>query len=208
MRSPLTRKLSLWTPRYIFDRIGVMLYERRHPDAPWLTKQSVEFLSQWLKPTDIGFEWGSGRSSLWFAQRIRHLTSVEHDPLWYEIVRNRIVSCDLSNIDLRFHNLQGDAESAYVRVIDEFSDDSLDIVVIDGRLRDLCTLAAIRKVRHGGILVIDNVNRYLPNSSHAPESLKGKKGGGWAEIWERLNSWRCFWSSSGVTDTAIFFCNT
>jgi hypothetical protein len=46
-----------------------------HPDVPWLTRQAVEILEDWLKPGYVGLEWGSGRSTLWFARRVSHLTS-------------------------------------------------------------------------------------------------------------------------------------
>ncbi|GAI22903.1 unnamed protein product, partial [marine sediment metagenome] len=31
-----------------------------HPDVPWLTRQAVEILEDWLKPGYVGLEWGSG----------------------------------------------------------------------------------------------------------------------------------------------------
>jgi predicted O-methyltransferase YrrM len=67
-----------------------MAHERRHPDSPWLTSEAVVFLERSLEPDRVGFEWGSGRSTVWFARWVRRLISVEHDPLWYEQVRKRL----------------------------------------------------------------------------------------------------------------------
>ena len=78
------------TPRYLIDRVRLIAYERRHPDAPWLTSEAIAFLERWLEPDAVGFEWGSGRSTVWFAQRVRQLISIEHDPHWYEEVTRRL----------------------------------------------------------------------------------------------------------------------
>jgi hypothetical protein len=32
------------TPRYLIDRVRLIAYERRHPDAPWLTSEAIAFL--------------------------------------------------------------------------------------------------------------------------------------------------------------------
>lgn len=66
----INRRLSHLTPRYVFNRIAVLLDERRNPEHPWLTADAVRILSTLILPTDIGVEFGSGRSTKWFAQRL------------------------------------------------------------------------------------------------------------------------------------------
>jgi hypothetical protein len=97
----MKRKFGRWTPRYVVNRINLWQYVKRHPAAPWLTSRAIEFLSQWLRPTDVGFEWGSGRITLWFTKRIKHLTSIEHDSAWYEIVQSRLKLQQLDNLQHR-----------------------------------------------------------------------------------------------------------
>ncbi len=41
-----------------------MLYERRHPAAPWLTPEAIRPLSTMLA-SNRGLEFGSGRSTIW-----------------------------------------------------------------------------------------------------------------------------------------------
>lgn len=84
------RSFRHWTPRYIWNRLALMADERRHPDAPWLTRTMVEILETWLRPGDVGLEFGSGRSTIWFARRVGHLTSVEHHPGWYAKVKQNL----------------------------------------------------------------------------------------------------------------------
>ncbi len=74
-------------PRYVVDRIKLGIDQRRHPDNPWLTSMSVDVLNQMLSKTDIGLEFGSGRSTLWFVERLAKLYSVESNENWFEKVR-------------------------------------------------------------------------------------------------------------------------
>jgi len=80
------KKYKHWTPRYIAARMNEMLYQKRYPDHPWLTQMAVKILESWLKPNDVGAEFGSGRSTVWFAKRVPSLISVENDPNWYNRV--------------------------------------------------------------------------------------------------------------------------
>jgi hypothetical protein len=50
----------------------------------------------------------------------------------------------------------------YVSVIDEFPDESLDFVLVDGHYRQACVLAALSKLRPGGLLAVDNTD-WLPD---------------------------------------------
>ena len=102
------RSFSHWTPKYVFDRLSVALYERRFPDYPWLTKDANAFLESWFLPTDIGLEFGSGRSTPWIAQRVGKLYSVETNSQWSERVSQSIVGSGIANVICRF--LPGDGK--------------------------------------------------------------------------------------------------
>ncbi|MBN1294118.1 MAG: class I SAM-dependent methyltransferase [Candidatus Latescibacteria bacterium] len=191
-------------------------YHKTFPDDPWLTKSANKILRSYLKKTDIGLELGSGRSTIWFAKRTKHLTSVEHNEVWYRKVSQAIKKSELQNID--YHLIHSDLSdekgenTAYVRLINRFNDNIFDYVLIDGIYRDFCTLNVLGKIRPGGVLIIDNVNWFLPSESCSPCSRTYKLGAK-GEIWDRINitisDWRTIWTSSGVTDTALFIkpCN-
>src|SRR5262245_58674086 len=49
---------------------------------PWLTHPAIEWLDSVIGPDDTVFEWGSGASTAWFAQRAKSVVSVEHDQTW------------------------------------------------------------------------------------------------------------------------------
>ena len=50
-------------------------------------------------PADREAEFGSGRSTVWFAERVATLTSVEHDERWYEAVSAKLKERRLANVD-------------------------------------------------------------------------------------------------------------
>ena len=88
------RSVKHLTPRYIVNRIKELIFQQQDPNAPWLTKEAVNFLSAYLKETDCGFEWGSGRSTLWFARRVKKIISVESDKAWYDKVSSQAGSAN------------------------------------------------------------------------------------------------------------------
>lgn len=199
------------TPRYLFDRTRQYFYERAHPDDPWLTPASIRLLSRLLRPADQGAEFGSGRSTLWLAARVRALTSVEHDAQWHELVTARLNQHGLGNVDYILapgdQPMDRGGDSTYARVALGFPDASLDFALIDGHYRDYSAKFIMPKLKPGGMLVIDNVNWYLPCESKAPNSRSSALGpatGAWSEVWRKLSDWRTIWTSSGVWDTAIF----
>ena len=206
------RTFRHWTPRYIRDRLASYYYRSAFPDRPWLTPAANAFLISFLKETDIGLEFGSGISTMWFAKRIHHLSSVEHNQAWYQKVHQMLQESHQENIDYRFvpkDKADADgAQSAYVRQTERFAPNSIDFVLVDGIYRDFCVINVLNLIRPGGILVIDNVNKYLPSDSHAPNSRTpedGPLGETWQMVDQALLPWRRFWSSTGIWDTAIFF---
>ena len=197
------RRLGHWTGRYIVDRLAVMGWQRRCPDAPWLTESAVGMLRSWLRGDDVGLEWGSGRSTLWFARRVKWLVSIEHAEDWYGAVSLSIARTGLTNVD---HRLYRD-ERLYVAAGEAVTSASVDFVLVDGVLRDQCAVAAISRLKPGGILVLDNANWYLPCRSRSPDSRTVEQGPAsplWASFQRQVQSWRRIWTTNGVSDTAIF----
>jgi hypothetical protein len=189
-----------------------MAYEKTHPDAPWLTAHAIAFLEDWLRPEDTGAEWGSGRSTLWFAQRIARLLSIEHNREWYLRVRSRLDMSGIPNVDLHLCPVQASPDDGtpppeYLLPVASLQNECLDFALVDGIFRDACVRAVMPKLKPGGLLVLDNANRYLPHASSAPGSV-GERGAPlrepWGHIRQLLSPWRQVWTTNGVTDTAFF----
>lgn len=210
-RNITMKSIKHWSPRYLVNRSSEVMYHRRFPDYPWLTKVANDILSRWLKHDETGLEFGSGRSTIWFAKRLSFLTSIEHDPAWHEKVSAMIKDNGLSNVDYilaeKDTSERDGHSSRYVQTIRGFQSNSLDFVLVDGVYRSSCALAVVDKLRPAGLLVLDNANWYLPCESFSPNSRTQRQGAAspeWSEFVEVVRKWRCIWTSSGVTDTALF----
>ena len=200
----MPRSFRHWTFRYVKNRVIQILHEKTHPNDHWLTRQSVHILADLLQDTDTGLEFGSGRSTIWFAQRTSRVISIEHDFKWYQSVGQKIQDLNLeSKIDYRYCDNIAD----YVGQIDSLEDNSIDYCLIDGKARDECTLKVLPKLKHEGILIIDNINLYLPNASRSPNSIRrfdNTNDSAWASVQIQIDSWEMVWTTNGVSDTALW----
>jgi hypothetical protein len=158
---------------------------------PWMTFGAIDFLKKIIRPDMQVFEYGSGGSTLFWTQRVRHVVSVEHDPRWYEAMRLQYQATPSQNLHYTLvedrqdtlseakdpgdprHYISTDPKYAgrsfqeYASAIDPYPDESFDIIVVDGRARPSCILHAIPKLKKQGYLVIDNTERayYLSSFS-------------------------------------------
>lgn len=159
---------SLTKPVYLVRRLAYKFYELRHPDEPWIAQGAVRYLERSLTKEQVGWEWGSGRSTSWFAKHLKRLTSIEHDELWFHKVRQKLAEADVRNVSYRHIPLDHPVEEptyaeyeklpAYVAVAQELDDGQIDFALIDGHYRMACVPAIVPKIKPGGLLTIDNSN--------------------------------------------------
>ena len=138
---------SWWSGRPV-DRNGKPL--------PWITYPAIDFLSQFDFSGHRVFEWGSGNSTLWWAQRCRSIESVESNPGWVLSLRKLLPSsAHLIEVPLNVNAELG----AFI----QSDHDSYDVIVIDnnGPFRPACAEAALKKLADGGIVLIDNSDQCL-----------------------------------------------
>jgi hypothetical protein len=199
------KKINHWSIRYIYNRLLLSFYERQNPDHPWLTQEAINILSTYLQDSDVCLEWGSGRSTIWLAQKVKKLISIESNKEWYCWVSRKIEEKGLANIDYRLIA----KEHNYVSSIDSDHEISFDFILVDGPFcRDFCSLKALHYLKDGGMLVVDNANLYLPCTSFAPKSRShsmGPRSDSWKVFLDKTVSWRRIWTTNGVSDTAFFF---
>lgn len=168
--------LAHWVrrPHLIAARLRYWWYTRRRHDEPWLCPGTNRFLEGLLGPDSLMVEFGSGRSTRWFAKRVRRIISVEHNADWSEQVRQQLQSDNATNVDYRVvpldhppdapEPLDFDPMPSYVRVVAELDDDSLDLVLVDGHYRTHCVKAAAAKLRPGGVLLVDDIGLWPPGA--------------------------------------------
>jgi hypothetical protein len=202
-------------PRYLFNRARVRLAQELHPDWPWLTADAVRALESLLGKSDVGFEWGTGRSTLWFARRVKKITSVDHDRIWHEKITAQARDLGLDNVETVWHEVNSPNpppvpdDYPYIAEIDKHPNNYFGFILVDAEYRDQCALKALEHLQSGGLLIIDNINLHLPNDrTVALGSRRTADGPGsdrWQTFLQRTATFRRLWTSNGLWDTAIWF---
>lgn len=121
---------------------------------PWLTPKSIEFLKSFLAvhPAAMVLEFGSGGSTIWFAEHGVTAISIEHDAEWFDKVKAELKARG-KTADLRL------LPRPYDSVCKEFPDEFFDLVLVDGRDRAKCVKASMPKVKTSGVIMLDNAER-------------------------------------------------
>lgn len=122
---------------------------------PWLPFRLIDELAEVVGPGSRVFEFGGGGSTLWFLDRGCEVVTVEHVPAWSERLAGLVASDRWQLLDRG----ADDGYDAYVAAIEDYPEDTFDVVVVDGRERVRCAHAALSRVRPGGWLVVDDVDR-------------------------------------------------
>lgn len=191
-----------WSPRYIGCRVVDVIRSKRHPDEPWLTPAANAFLDGWLDRRDHMIEFGSGRSTSWFAARVGSLVSIETDHRWLHSTSLTLEREDLSaRVSLR---LAPQDLEAYLAAASD-GEAPYDVVLIDGKFRAETALWATEQLVGGGLLVIDDAHRYLGSSSRSPYAVRSPINVTWESVQRVTTGWRSHWTSNGVSDTVLIF---
>ena len=121
---------------------------------PWWTDSAIEMIGKYLKPTDIVFEFGAGNSTLWLAERMKAVVSVESNEKWYQYVLLEQDRLGIKNILIELHDI---TSSGYMEMPLKAPDEELDLVIIDGSFRRVEAFQRILpKVKKGGLIFLDD----------------------------------------------------
>lgn len=139
---------------------NMSVYHKKHPKGKeiilkketWINetcrKDYENFLEEILNPDSEVLEFGSGGSSIYIAKRVKTLTTLEYDSLWYKVVQEEIVKEGISNIT---HHFDPDYPKNFC-----CSEHSFDVVINDlwgGPNREMCIETAMNCLRPGGYLI-------------------------------------------------------
>jgi hypothetical protein len=159
---------SGWFSDYPSDEEGI---------TPWYTFPAISFLKDIVTNYYKVLEYGSGYSTLYFKNKVRHLVTIEHNPKWAEklllenpnldihvVKENSGVHPEAQNVYNNFvdnfiqirtdmydhdlkHGLINDEFGGYCSMIYQAPEQFYDMVVIDGMARHLCAVMTVESNR-------------------------------------------------------------
>jgi len=189
-------------PQYISRCVTHNILNGKTPldlEIPWFSYSAIDFLEGFLTKNMTVCEYGSGGSTLFFAQRTASVFSIEDNAQWYDWVSRRLNEKKISNATLKlcpfdFKNPVGFEHSEYLNAM---PDKRFDVIVVDGseewtQVRPVCFQKAEKNVRAGGIIVVDDSWRY--------RELRASNNAQSYRVFQSVGPCR-----PGVTSTDIFF---
>lgn len=133
---------------------------------PWYTYPAIEYLSQFQWRDASVFEFGSGNSSRFWAARARRVCAVESDRAWHA----RVAAAAPANLEVHLR----EDKAGYLACLAE-QGEKFDLIVVDGRWRQSCARLAPAGLREGGMIVLDDGQRY-------PDTARELRSAGFFQI--------------------------
>ena len=163
----------------------------RHGSAvPWFSYPFFYFLDERLRKGLSVFEYGSGQSTFYYAQKGIRVSSVEHNAAWLPEVpaayRDKV----------QVHFIEDIAQ--YAKSILEFKA-RFDIVVVDGIERVACLRESLAALHEHGVLVLDDSQR-----SEYEEGIRYLR----AQGFKVLHFWGMKPMGYDLTSTTLFYRET
>jgi hypothetical protein len=154
----LSKLLSLRLSGYLMDVGWFSAFKAGEPvdknfePLPWLTYSFIDFITERLRNEFNVFEFGSGNSTLFFAKRVKEVTSVEHNIEWYNKLKSKIP--DNSNLLLS----KSDTSEDYIAPLKQ-SNKKYDMIIIDGIHRNESLFISKNFLTDEGVIILDDSNR-------------------------------------------------
>jgi predicted O-methyltransferase YrrM len=125
------------------------------PHLPWISYDAIRLLNTFLNRTSKVLEFGSGMSTVWYAQRSFRVFSVDDDSKWFDLMQSTFQQLGIDNVTYQL------AHSA-----DEYAQFGLshnlkyDLIMVDGSVRSECIKRSLDLLANGGIIYLDNSDKH------------------------------------------------
>jgi len=134
-----------------------------YTDLPWITYPAMRLVDDKLRGRRL-FEFGSGTSTKWYAERCREVYSVENNVDWFDLVHARLTSSPNAHLTLAKTN------DAVIEAITQIGG-CFDAIVVDSKpirngedfedsddFRVACLRAALHFATDDCLFIIDNTD--------------------------------------------------
>lgn len=125
---------------------------RNSEPIPWVTYSFIDFIAERIHDDHTVFEFGSGNSTFYYAERAKKVVSVEHDKAWYD----RISASKPLNSEMIFCELHIDGN--YSKMPESLGL-KFDLIIVDGRDRANCCYHSLSALSEKGVVVLDDSER-------------------------------------------------
>ncbi len=153
----LSALISLRHSGYLLETGWLNSYKKKEPldelnnPLPWMTHSFIRFIENRLKNDLSIFEFGSGNSTLYFAPRVKHVTSVEHNHEWLNKLKSKVPS----NVELIYNEFPSEEYSSSVMRTKK----KYDIIIDDAMDRVNVIYNSIASLTSHGVLILDDSER-------------------------------------------------
>jgi predicted O-methyltransferase YrrM len=122
------------------------------PFKPLLSQEAIDRFEELIDKNSVVLEFGSGASTLWLAERVWLVCSIEHDEEWFNEV-----SLTLCGGTPQMYLAKVEKFAA---VASDFPDKMFDVVFVDcvSYQRVPCIKASFSKLKPGGWLIVDDAS--------------------------------------------------
>ena len=157
-RSRIKTLLSIGVKGYLTEIGWFKAFDTKSPidhnsePIPWVTYSFIDFIADRIQKSHTIFEFGSGNSTFYYAQRAKKVVSVEHDKAWYD----KISATKPMNSEMIFCELQKNGDYSKMP---ESMGQKFDIIIVDGRDRVNCCFHSIGALSESGVIVLDDSER-------------------------------------------------
>ncbi|HWR26550.1 MAG TPA: hypothetical protein VN316_01600 [candidate division Zixibacteria bacterium] len=138
---------------------------------PWYAFGAIDYIGELINRNMEVLEFGGGYSTLYWASRVRHVSTIERSQNWCREIGSALCRHNLNNVNLicfdKFQFLGGevlneDKSAELEPLVREYiysanvMANSLDVVVIDDVFRNAVTRQSLQFVKPGGIIILDD----------------------------------------------------
>lgn len=144
-------------PGFVRSALNGRAVNGRGEPIPWYTYPAIGYLNG-INAKDLEvLEFGSGNSTIWWANRCKHVTSIEGDQEWFDSVSTQMPK----NVSL--YLLEGDDDEIQKNIeiyLGPKQISTFDIIIIDGLHRESLLTYVICRMSEKSILIFDNSEGY------------------------------------------------
>ena len=142
-------------PKALVSYLNFKIFGSR-PKRPWISYDAEKIIAAFLASTRCAvLEFGSGMSTLWFAQRAETVCSVEHDKNWYDILSTKLSAANHYPAKIDYQYRSDMLTYANFR---SNENERFDVLLVDGPWRAECLRHHMHLVRNGGLIYLDNTD--------------------------------------------------